>query len=64
LRTIGNKQFAYEFKSGETFSFGYFKGISYWSKLSGAKPESCFAIYTGNKPIKSSQGEVISWLDF
>ena len=64
LRTIGNKQFAYEIKSGETFSAKYFKGISYWSKLSGATPDSCFAIYTGSNPIKSSQGEVISWHNF
>ncbi|MDP2336670.1 MAG: hypothetical protein Q8N05_09505 [Bacteroidota bacterium] len=64
LRTIGSKQNAYEIKSGETFSFGHFKGISYWSKLSGATSDSCFAIYTGSKPIKTSYGDVISWLDF
>lgn len=64
LKTIGNMQNAYEIKSGETFSPGYFKGVSYWSKLSGATSERCFAIYAGNKPIKTSIGEVISWSDF
>lgn len=64
LRTIDNKQNSYEIKSGETFKSGYFKGISYWSKLSGATSENCFVVYAGNKTIKSSFGEVISWFDF
>ena len=64
LQSIGNTRFAYEIKSGETFSPDYFKGLSYWSKLSGAKPESCFVIYSGNRAIKSSSGEVIPWNNF
>lgn len=33
--------------------------LSKWAKLSGAKPEQCFAIYNGDKDIKTSTGEVL-----
>lgn len=61
LRTIEGRQFAYEIKSGATYSSDFFKGISKWAKLSGATPEQCFAIYNGDKNMKTSQGEVIKW---
>lgn len=61
LRTIEGKQYAYEIKSGATYSSDFFKGISKWAKLSGAKPEQCFAIYNGDKTMKTSQGEVVNW---
>jgi len=61
LQTIGNKQYAYEIKSGSTYSQDYFKGISFWAKLSGAPSEQCRAIYTGDTLLKTSKGEVISW---
>jgi len=61
LQTIGSKQYAYEIKSGSTYSQDYFKGISFWAKLSGAIPEQCFAIYTGDSSLKTSKGEVLSW---
>ena len=61
LRTMEGKQYAYEIKSGATYSSDFFKGISKWAKLSGATPEQCFAIYTGDKNMKTSQGEVLSW---
>lgn len=61
LRTIEGKQFAYEIKSGATYSSDFFKGISKWSKLSGVSPEQCFAIYNGDKDIKTSQGDVFGW---
>lgn len=61
LQTVGGKQFAYEIKSGSTYSQDYFKGISFWAKLSGAIPEQCFAIYTGDSSLKTSKGEVFSW---
>ena len=59
-----NKQFAYEIKSGSTYSQDYFKGLSYWAKLSGADIRQCNAVYTGNKRLKTSYGEVIPWQDF
>ena len=61
LQTIGNKQYAYEIKSGSTYSQDYFKGISFWAKLSGAPPEQCNAIYTGETKFKTSKGEVLPW---
>jgi len=61
LQTVGSKQYAYEIKSGATYSQDYFKGVSKWAKLSGATSEQCFAIYAGEKTIKTSHGEVLSW---
>lgn len=61
LQTIADKQYAYEIKSGATYSSDYFKGISKWAKLSGATPDQCFAIYAGDKEMKTSNGEVINW---
>lgn len=61
LRTEEGKQYAYEIKSGATYSSDFFKGIAKWAKLSGAIPEQCFAIYNGNKDMKTSQGEVKKW---
>lgn len=61
LHKVGDKQYAYEIKSGATFSQDYFKGISIWAKLAGAAPEQCNAIYAGNKDLKTSVGEVIAW---
>lgn len=61
LQSIGSQQNAYEIKSGATYSSDYFKGISKWAKLSGATTEQCFAIYAGDKSMKTSNGEVLSW---
>lgn len=61
LHTVGNKQYAYEIKSGSTYSQDYFKGISFWTKLSGAPSEQCKAIYTGDTSYKTSKGEVLPW---
>lgn len=61
LQQVGNKQNAYEIKSGATYSQDYFKGIGKWAKLSGAEPQQCYAIYTGERGIKTSLGEVIPW---
>lgn len=61
LRTEEGKQYAYEIKSGATYSSDFFKGISKWAKLSGVTSEQCFAIYNGNKDMKTLQGEVKKW---
>jgi Predicted ATPase (AAA+ superfamily) len=61
LEYINGAQNAYEIKSGSTFSADFFKGINKWAKLSGAKPEQCFAIYNGDKDIVTSNGKVIKW---
>lgn len=64
LRISEGKQYAYEIKSGATYSSDFFKGISKWAKLSGATSEDCFAIYNGDKNLKTSQGSVIDWKSF
>lgn len=61
LQQVGNKQNAYEIKSGATYSQDYFKGIGKWAKLSGAEPRQCYAIYAGERGMKTSLGEVIPW---
>lgn len=60
LLTEGGKQYAYEIKSGATYSKDFFKGISKWAKLSNTPSERCYTIYNGEN-IKTSQGDVLSW---
>ncbi len=55
---------AYEIKSGATFSTDYFKGISKWAKLSGTDATQCFALYNGDRSMKTSAGEVVQWANF
>nr|WP_297167011.1 ATP-binding protein [uncultured Dysgonomonas sp.] len=61
LQYIDGKPHAFEIKSGATYSKDYFKGIDKWAKLSEATSDQCFAIYTGDKSLKTSKGDVISW---
>lgn len=61
LQYIDGKSYAYEIKSGATYLPDFFKGIAKWAKLSGANPEQCFAIYNGEKNMKTSAGEIIKW---
>ncbi|MDL2262070.1 ATP-binding protein [Bacteroidales bacterium OttesenSCG-928-I21] len=61
LKLIDGKQYAYEIKSGATFSQDYFKGISFWRKLSETETKQCNVIYTGEKSFKTSNGELIAW---
>lgn len=63
LRYVSGKQYAYEIKSGATYSPDYFKGIVKWAKLSGVAPKQCFAIYSGDKNMKTSSGELLKWSD-
>ena len=61
LQNMNGKQYAYEIKSGATFSPEFFKGVSKWAKLSGAAPQECFVVYSGNKEIISSAGKLTTW---
>lgn len=61
IQQIGGKQYGYEIKSGATFSTDYFKGLRYWAKHSGAETDACNVIYTGDKSLKTSYGNVMSW---
>lgn len=61
LRYENGTSKAYEIKSGATYSPEFFKGINKWAKLSGALPEQCFAIYNGDREMKTSSGEVLKF---
>ena len=52
---------AYEIKSGMTMNDNYFTNLRYWQKLSGEKPENLNVIYGGDKDLKTSSGNYISW---
>ena len=61
LRTESNRQYGFEIKSGATFSKEFFKGLNHWGKLSGAGQELKTVIYGGDKPLKTSDGNVLPW---
>lgn len=61
IEQFGDKQVGYEIKSGATFSTDYFKGLRYWANHSHAEVDACNVIYTGEKSIKTSFGNVICW---
>jgi len=61
IRTEASRQYGYEIKSGATFSKEYFKGLNYWSKLSGAGQELKTVIYGGDKAMRTSDGSVLPW---
>lgn len=63
LQSLGGMQYAFEIKSGATFSADYFKGLNYWSALSGATPDYKSVIYGGIQTMQRSEGKVVSWKD-
>lgn len=52
---------AYEIKSGMTMNDNYFTNLRYWQKLSGEKTKNLNVIYGGDKDLKTSSGNYISW---
>lgn len=63
LQYINGKPYAYEIKSGATYSSNYFNGISKWAKLSDATTSQCFAIYNGEIKMETSSGKLLKWSD-
>ena len=61
LQYVNGKQYAYEIKSGATFSPDFFKGISKWAKLSGTNSDQCFIVYNGDNNMQTSSGKLIKW---
>ena len=55
--------YAWEIKSGSTYSEDYFKNLKSWSKFSGVAPENCRVIYTGQTLMKTSNGTLIPWMN-
>ena len=60
----GNSLIPLEIKSGETISKDFFKGLSYWSKISGASQSEAYLIYGGDLSQKRSDGVVEGWKSF
>ncbi|MDL2230287.1 ATP-binding protein, partial [Alistipes sp. OttesenSCG-928-L06] len=61
LNMVSGRQHAWEIKSGATFSSDYFKGVSKWAQLSSTPAEQLHMVYTGDKSMKTSNGDVIAW---
>lgn len=61
LRYADSKVYAYEIKSGATYSNDYFKGLTKWAKLSNTPAEQCNVIYTGEHNITTTNGNLIKW---
>ena len=61
LQSVAGVQRAFEIKFGATFSSDYFKGLDYWSALSGSEQKS--VIYGGDHAMQRLGGKVISWKD-
>lgn len=61
IRTEAGVQYACEIKSGATFSKEYFKGLNYWSRLSGAGADRKSVIYGGGRSMNASDGTVTAW---
>jgi len=55
------KTIAIEIKASQTYNPNFFKGLIYYSKLSGIKKNEQFLIYAGAPELKTSNGELINW---
>lgn len=64
LQYINGKPYAYEIKSGATYSPDFFKGITKWAKLAEVVPQQCAAIYSGERNMKTAAGTLVRWADF
>ncbi len=57
----GLQQYPVEIKSGETLKPDFFKGLKYYQKISGVKPDNCYLVYGGTKKISTQAAQAISW---
>ena len=60
LESIEGQPFAYEIKSGKTYSADYAHSLKYWAGLSSADAEHCNIVYGGNKPMKMSEFNLLT----
>ncbi len=60
IKSVGTSQFAFEIKSGHTFSDDYFSGLKYWAKISGSEPNHSTVIYCGDESLQTSNGKLLS----
>lgn len=52
---------AVEIKSSSTLSDDFFKGLDYYRKLSGIKPERLLLVYGGDRDYDLGRGRVLGW---
>ena len=60
----GNNLLALEIKSGQTISKDFFKGLLYWSKISGIKTADTYLVYGGDQSQERKDGIVKGWNSF
>ena len=53
-----------EIKSGKTVSHDFFKGLRFWSKISGADAKQMVLVYAGSMDQTRKDGKVLSWKSF
>ena len=53
-----------EIKSGATVTRDFFKGLSYWYKISGYPSREGYLIYGGDGDQKRKEGHVLGWRSF
>ena len=57
----GGELFPMEIKSAQTFKPDFFKGLHFFSKLSGCPQKNAFLIYGGTQNLDSETGNLRSW---
>jgi predicted AAA+ superfamily ATPase len=60
----GDSLIPLEIKAGMTISQDFFKGIKYWSKISGIADESKYVVYAGSMDQARKEAKVINWKSF
>ena len=53
-----------EIKSGKTVSQDFFKGLRFWSRISGADSKQMYLVYAGLMDQTRKDGNVLSWKSF
>lgn len=59
----GQRLKALEIKSGKTFSPELALGLQKWVLYSGARPEDCALIYSGDRPLQWKGLAIVPWTD-
>lgn len=60
----GGRLIPIEIKSGKTVSDDFFKGLRYWSRISGADAGDMLLVYAGLMDQTRKDGRVLSWRSF
>jgi predicted AAA+ superfamily ATPase len=60
----GDLLISLEIKSGKTVSEDFFKGLRFWSRISGADAKQMHVVYAGLMDQTRKDGDVLSWRSF